>query len=93
MTMVTHWKGLLREVMVAPSVEALKARFDGALSNLLLWKVSLPMAFWSFRHEALHNNMILHNFASDIIISLDTKPAWKQFNPICTGEKSLWRIR
>ena len=32
------------EVVDAPSLEVLKARLDGALSNLVYWKVSLPMA-------------------------------------------------
>jgi len=33
-----------REAVVAPSLEAVKARLDGALRNLVWWKVSLPMA-------------------------------------------------
>ena len=40
---VRHWK-LPREVVDAPFLEVFKARLDGALSNLFLWKVSLPMA-------------------------------------------------
>ncbi|KFZ61605.1 hypothetical protein N338_07403, partial [Podiceps cristatus] len=34
MRVVKHWKGLPREVD-APSLEAFKARLDGALSNLI----------------------------------------------------------
>ncbi|KFP60765.1 PDZ domain-containing protein 2, partial [Cariama cristata] len=34
----------IREVVDAPSLEVFKARLDGALSNLVWWKVSLPMA-------------------------------------------------
>jgi len=32
------------EVVDAPSLEAFKARLDGALSNLVKWEVSLPIA-------------------------------------------------
>ncbi|KFM05074.1 hypothetical protein AS27_03682, partial [Aptenodytes forsteri] len=31
---VRHWHGLPREAVDAPSLEAFKARLDGALSNL-----------------------------------------------------------
>jgi len=41
---VRPWHRLPREAVVAPSLEVLKARLDGALSNLVWWKVSLPMA-------------------------------------------------
>jgi len=41
---VRHWHRLPREVVDAPSLAAFKARLDGALSNLVWWKVSLPMA-------------------------------------------------
>ena len=33
-----------REVVDAPSLEVFKARLDEALSNLVQWKVSLPVA-------------------------------------------------
>jgi len=43
MKVVRHWHRLPREVVdVPPGV--FKARLDGALSNLVWWKVSLPMA-------------------------------------------------
>ncbi|KFQ87433.1 hypothetical protein N337_02699, partial [Phoenicopterus ruber ruber] len=32
---VRHWKRLPREAVNAPSLEVLKARLDGALSNLV----------------------------------------------------------
>ncbi|KFP09560.1 hypothetical protein Z169_08355, partial [Egretta garzetta] len=32
---VKHWNRLPREVVEAPSLEAFKARLDGALSNLM----------------------------------------------------------
>jgi len=32
---VTHWHGLPREVVDAPSLETFKARLDGALKNLV----------------------------------------------------------
>jgi len=39
-----HWNSLSREVVDVPCLEAFKARLDGALSNLVWQKVSLPMA-------------------------------------------------
>jgi len=41
---VRHWNRLPREAVDAPSLEVFKARLDGALSNLVWWKVSLTMA-------------------------------------------------
>jgi len=41
---VKHWNRLAREAVDAPSLEVFKARLDGALSNLVSWKVSLLMA-------------------------------------------------
>jgi len=35
MRVVKHWNRLPREVVEAPSLETLKARLDGALSNLV----------------------------------------------------------
>ena len=42
--MVKHWNKLPREVVAAPSLAVFKARLDGALSNLVWWKMSLLMA-------------------------------------------------
>ena len=39
-----HWNRLPREAVAAPSLEVFKARVDGALSSLVWWKMSLPMA-------------------------------------------------
>jgi len=39
-----HWNRLSKEVVDAPFLEVFKARLDGALSNLVWWKVCLPMA-------------------------------------------------
>jgi len=41
---VRHWNRLPRELVDAPSLEVFKARLDGALSTVVWWKVSLPMA-------------------------------------------------
>jgi len=41
---VRHWSKLPREAVAAPSLEVFKARLDGALSNLVKWKVSLSMS-------------------------------------------------
>jgi len=41
---VKHWPRLPREAVAAPSLAGLKARLDGALSNLGWWKGSLLMA-------------------------------------------------
>jgi len=40
---VRHWDRLPREAVAAPSLAVFKARLDGALNNLVWWKVSLPM--------------------------------------------------
>ena len=42
MRMVRHWHRLPRAAVAAPAV--FKARLDGALSNLVWWKMSLLMA-------------------------------------------------
>jgi len=39
-----HWHRLPREVVDAASLETLKARLDGALSNLVQLKMSLLIA-------------------------------------------------
>jgi len=41
---VRPWHRLSREVVDAPSLETFKTRLDGALSNLIQLKMSLPMA-------------------------------------------------
>ena len=42
--MVTHCNRLPSEAVDALSLEALKARLDGALNNLVYWEVSQPIA-------------------------------------------------
>ena len=44
MRAVKHWPRLPREAVAAPSLTVFKARSDGALSNLVWWKMSLLMA-------------------------------------------------
>ena len=41
---VMHWNGLPREAVALPSLAVFKARLNGALSNLVWWKMSLSMA-------------------------------------------------
>jgi len=41
---VRYWNRLPSEAVGAPSMEAFKARLDGAVSNLVWWEVSLPIA-------------------------------------------------
>jgi len=41
---VRPWHRLPREAVAAPSLAGFKVRLDGAWSNLVWWKVSLPMA-------------------------------------------------
>lgn len=41
---VRYWKRLPREVMGAQSLAVFKAMLDGALSNLVKWKLFLLMA-------------------------------------------------
>jgi len=41
---VRPWNRLPREAVAAFSLEVFKARLDGALSNLVWWKVCPPMA-------------------------------------------------
>jgi len=41
---VRPWPRLPKEAVAAPSLEGFKATLDRALSNLVWWKVSLPMA-------------------------------------------------
>ena len=41
---VRHWTRLCREAVDVPSLEAFKARLDGAVSSLVWWLASLPIA-------------------------------------------------
>jgi len=45
---------LPREIVDAPVVEALKARLDGALGNLMYWVAILPMTGnWNLIHSMI----------------------------------------
>jgi len=44
MRVVRPWPRSPREAVAAPSLAVLEARLDGALSNLVWWKMSLLMA-------------------------------------------------
>ena len=41
---VTHWNGLLKEAVDAPSLEAFKARLDVTLGILVQWLATLHIA-------------------------------------------------
>jgi len=41
---VRHWPRLPREAVADPSLAVFRTRLDGAVSNQVWWKVSLPMA-------------------------------------------------
>ena len=41
---MSHRNGLPSKVVDAPILEVFKARLDGAVSNLVCWEVSLPIA-------------------------------------------------
>jgi len=44
MRVVRPWPRLPREAVASPSLAVFKARLDGALSNMVWWKMSLLMA-------------------------------------------------
>jgi len=44
MRVVKHWNRLPRDVVGAPSLETFKARLGGALSNMILLRISLLTA-------------------------------------------------
>jgi len=64
---VTHWNKLLKEVVDAPSLEALKARLDVALGSLVWWLATLPVAgklkihdhCGPFQHRTFYDSMNL----------------------------------
>jgi len=56
MRVVRPWPRLPREAVAAPSLAVFKARLDGALSNLVYWKVSLPMA-WGLELDDLERSL------------------------------------
>jgi len=43
MKLFKYWNKLPGKVADVPFLETFKARLDGALGNLIFWKVSLPM--------------------------------------------------
>ena len=65
---VRRWNRLPSEVVDAPSLEAFKARLDGALSNLVYREVSLPIAGGlqlgdlkgPFQPKPFYDSVILH---------------------------------
>jgi len=59
MRVVTCWNRFPREVVDPPTLEVFKARLDGALSNLVQWKVSLPMP-GVLKLDDLHTDLCLY---------------------------------
>ena len=57
MRVVRHWHRLPREVVAAPSLAVFKARLDGALRNLVWWKMSQLMA-GELEPDDLYDSMI-----------------------------------
>jgi len=55
MRVVRPWHRLPREAVAAHSLEMFKTRLDGALSSLVWWKVSLPMASGLERDDLLRS--------------------------------------
>jgi len=54
---VRHWHRLLKKAGDGPSLAVFKARLHGAVSNLVWWKVSLPMAGgWNWKIFKLPSN-------------------------------------
>jgi len=58
MRVVKHWNRLPRETVAAPSLAVFKARLDGALSNLVWWKMSLLTA----GPKPFYDSMILRHW-------------------------------
>ena len=57
MRVVRHWHRLPREAVAAPFLAVFEVRFDGAWSNLVQWKVSLPVAGgWNWVRFQLPSN-------------------------------------
>jgi len=44
MRVVRHWNRFPREVVDVPTLKVFKARLEDSLSNLVSWKMSLPLA-------------------------------------------------
>ena len=67
---VRHWNRLPSRVVNAPSLEAFKARLDGALSNLIYREMFLPIAGGlelddlksPFQTKPSYNSMIYYYF-------------------------------
>ena len=70
MRVVRPWPRLPREAVAAPSLAGFKARWDGALSNLGWWKVSLLVAgglepddlYGPFQPLPVYDSVILRNY-------------------------------
>jgi len=65
MRVMRRWTRLPREAVAASSLTVFKTRLDGVLSNLVLWKVCLPMAggmeinlYGPFQPKPFYDSMI-----------------------------------
>ena len=84
------WKGLLREVLDAPSLEAFKARLDVALGSLVCWLVTLHIAGgWNWMIIVVLFNpghsMILWFYEVSLLGMLN-QPLWA-ISPNCRAAK------
>ncbi|KAK4818642.1 hypothetical protein QYF61_016613 [Mycteria americana] len=92
---VKHWRRLPREVVDAPSLVTFKARLDGALSNLIWWKMSLPMA--GDRDNNDFKVIVAKNIAANFAILMkaveislnDVKAICKTFSRVSSLQGSL----
>jgi len=77
MRVVKHWNRLPRETVAAPSLAVFKDKLDGALRNLVYWKLSLLMAGGlepddlqdPFQPLPFHDSMILFRVPCNFLLN------------------------
>jgi len=78
-SVVRHWPRLPREAVDTLFLAAFEARLDGALSNLVWWKVFLSMAgglelddlYSPFQHKPACHSITATSRKQDVISSLN----------------------